>query len=80
MNSEGRSFDHNSRAPVVAIILCVGLLTLLVSGLAIVSCGTKPEVVIYKPAERLKLPQSCSHLYNVGRSDEWYECMGVGKK
>lgn len=24
--------------------------------------------------------QRCEHLYNVGRSDEWAECMGVGKK
>ena len=25
-------------------------------------------------------PPSCGHLYNVGRSREWQECMGVGPK
>ena len=24
-------------------------------------------------------PTKCKHLYNVGRSNEWQACMGVGK-
>ena len=30
--------------------------------------------------EELSLPQLCRHLYNVGRSREWQDCMGVGPK
>lgn len=26
----------------------------------------------------MSLPECCQHLYNVGRSSEWADCMGVG--
>lgn len=38
------------------------------------------ELVHVKQEVRLTLPEKCAHLYNVGRSEEWQECMGVGPK
>jgi hypothetical protein len=44
------------------------------------------ELRIEYPKGRLRTPEGfamppkCGHLYNVGRFDEWAECMGVGKK
>lgn len=30
--------------------------------------------------ETLTLPQQCRHLSHVGKTDDWFECMGVEKR
>ena len=38
------------------------------------------EEIVDAPPQAEAGADACAHLYNVGRSREWRECMGVGPK
>ena len=48
------------------------------------SCSSVPqhqEIIHELPPPKETVPHrptDCRHLYNVGRSSEWFDCMGVG--
>ena len=45
-----------------------------------VGTGTPPDEDEEPLVQRTHRPTECAHLYNVGRSREWQDCMGVGPK
>lgn len=61
--------------------LLVGLLAAsLVSTCTVGTGGVPVDEEDDEPLTRRHLPTECRHLYNVGRSREWQDCMGVGPK
>lgn len=60
--------------------LIVGLMAAALVSTCTVGTGGVPEEEDEPLMERTHRPTECAHLYNVGRSREWQDCMGVGPK
>lgn len=68
----------------VCAVITVALCALaLVIGIAIAGYQKEMESPLHESDRRyMGLPPApdCSHVYNVGRPDEWQKCMGVEKR
>lgn len=60
--------------------LLVGLVAASLVSTCAVGTGGVPEEEDEPLRVRTHRPTECAHLYNVGRSREWQDCMGVGPK
>ncbi len=66
---------------VITLVVLALCLLAIVMGIAIYAYQKQQETpVITSEASYMGLPPApdCSHLYNVGKSNEWRKCMGVG--
>ena len=77
---DGRKFDPNSNAPVIAIVLiaCLILYSGFILFKAIIQNNEANMVESVGTGQPVSNAQICAHLYNVDKHEAWAECMGVG--
>lgn len=53
--------------------------TIILGGMSLLFTVLECESAVTVPRPQFgTYPPDCKHLYNVGRSEDWAECMGVG--
>lgn len=58
----------------------VALVSVTLVSTCTVGTGDAPDEEDEPLVQRTHKPTACAHLYNVGKSVEWQNCMGVGPK
>ena len=66
--------DVNRVAGTIVLVFLIGITLFTGAVFWRLSAPEQPQRVEV-PAT---IPQQCAHLYNVGRHEEWCECIGVG--
>lgn len=80
--NQSKTTTHGTGWVLIPVMTALGLLLLLFTFVVLFAAhdhATRDTASKPRTSKRVSLPQQCAQFYNNG-TDQWIECMGVGRK